>query len=312
MEVFNDDMKLFWKNWHNNYSLFVKKNEIYGSCFIGRIFMYKNLNQNRFIELSSLLIVNKNNVVVCNKDSLYSFINNFYFCSNRNIYIMCNTEVIDDNIEHCNKIIENILNITNIENKTVYLHFGIFSKNIINKLKSTNIRTIDLGYFKFNCPILSKKFYYNIDNILSKINYYIFSNNTVKYESYTNNQIIDEYEPLIIKINNIISLNNKLDSNMEIFGIRFNQETLSQNYLNCLIKGKLTVKSNIPIKIFNGKKWLHIDKNNYNNNFEIYNINKWRISPSNEFLNLNLNKENVEFIIYDVRLKINEIIDNKL
>ena len=97
---------------------------------------------------------------------------------------------------------------------------------------------------------------------------------------------------------------------MEIFGIRFNQETLSKNYLNSVIKGKLTIKSNLPLKIFNGKKWMHVNSLTYDDDFDILNIDKWRISPSNEFLNLNINKENIEFIIYDVKFKITEIIDN--
>ena len=95
---------------------------------------------------------------------------------------------------------------------------------------------------------------------------------------------------------------------MKMFGIRFKQDTLSRNYLNSTIRGKLKVKSNLPLKIFNGENWLHINFNSYENDFEIHNINKWRISPSDEYLSENIGKKNVNFIIYYVEFKIDEII----
>lgn len=165
-----------------------------------------------------------------------------------------------------------------------------------------------MGYFYFKNIIFSKNNYYDINNVLSLLNYYIFHNNIVSYDIITKNTgIIDESDPVIINIKEILSLNEILEPNMKSFGIRFNQKSLSDNYLNSTIKGKLTVKSNIPLKLFDGKNWLHINNDSYDNDFDIYNINKWRISPSNEYLNEHIGKKNIEFIIYDTRFKIYEI-----
>ena len=186
----------------------------------------------------------------------------------------------------------------------------IFSKYISSYLLNYyGITTIDLGYFNLNNVIFSINHYYDINNVLSSINYYIFHNNVIGYDILKNStDILDENNPVIINIKEIISLNDKLEPNIQSFGIRFNQISLSKNYLNSIIKGKLTVKSNIPLKLFNGKNWLHININSYENDFDIYNINKWRISPSNEYLNENIGKNNIEFIIYHIGFKIYEII----
>jgi hypothetical protein len=180
---------------------------------------------------------------------------------------------------------------------------------LIILLTNYNIKTIDLGYFEFKDLLFSKKYYYDINNILSSLNYYIFHNNVIGYEIIKKStEILDESDHLIINIKDIITLNNELDPNMKSFGIRFNQKSIADNYLNSIIKGKLTVISNIPLKLFNGKNWLHINMDSYEENFDIYNINKWRISPSNEYLNENIGKTNVEFKIYHIGFKIYEIV----
>jgi len=147
LNVFDEKMVIFWSQWVERYSMYFKKNLIYLSCFIGRIFMYKNINQNKYLELCSFFIKNKKNIIICSKNNLISLINNFYFSSNSNVYIICNEEenMINDNIEHCSVIIKKIIDLENSDKKDVFLHFGLFSKYIIHELISKNIKMIELG-----------------------------------------------------------------------------------------------------------------------------------------------------------------------
>ena len=313
INIFEKDMVVFWNHFQKRYLNIVRNNTIYGSCFIGRVFMYNNINQNRYIECAGLLVKNKKNIIICNDEFINKYIDNYYFQSNSNVYILCENENnYDDNkiIDTMHNIINNIIIYHNNEINNVFLHYGIFSKYISSYLLNYyGITTIDFGYFNFNNVIFSINHYYDINNVLSSINYYIFHNNVIGYDILKNStDILDESDPVIINIKEILSLNDKLEPNMQLFGIRFNQVSLSNNYLNSIIKGKLTVKSNIPLKLFNGKNWLHININSYENDFDIYNINKWRISPSNEYLNENIGKNNIEFIIYHIGFKIYEII----
>lgn len=295
----------------DKYLNFISNNNIYGSCFIGRIYGYKSINIYNYLKTFIDLIIKNNNIlIICNKNSLNYLSEIVYEKSKMKKIIICPELQYDDDIEfNINNFIEIIKNNCNDSLQYIFFHFGIYTKYIINKLIIKNIKCIDMGLFDFKNIIFTKNFYYDIKNVLYRFNYYIFDNNTIKYQINHDMTILDENESLNIIINKIVCTNNKLDFNMEIFGIRFNQESISKNYTNSIIKGKLKLNSNMPLKIFNGKKWLHINMNTYDDNFEIYNIDKWRISPSNEFLNSNLEKENIEFIIYDVQFKINEIID---
>jgi hypothetical protein len=307
--VFIEKEVWFWNGWDIRYQKHFKNNKIHGSCFIGRVFMYKNINQSKYIEHFSQLIKNKRNIVVCNKTIMVKHINNFYFQSENNIYLLCKEEATfnNENIKNdVNEIINNITKYYNIEKCNIMLHYGLMSKDIcLNLLNNYNITSFDLGYFNFNNISFKKSYYYNINNVLSILNNYIFSNNDIKYSIKTNHEILDEKEPLYINITEILD---ETSNTMKIFGVRFNQESLSCNYLKSIIKGKLKVKSNLPLKIFNGKSWLHININSYENDFEIHNINKWRISPSNEYLSENIGSKNVNFIIYHVEFKIDEIV----
>ena len=307
--VFIEYEAAFWNQWDIRYQPHFKNNKIHGSCFIGRCFMYKNINQSKYIEHMSPLIKNKRNIIVCNKNAMINFINNFYFQSDKNIYLICKDEGVynDEKINNdMNEIINNIKKYYNIEECNILLHYGLMSKVIcFDLLNNYNITSFDLGYFHFTTNILfEKSYYYNINNVLSILNHYIFHNDEIKYNIISNNEILDENEPLYINIDEILDETN----NMKMFGIRFKQDTLSRNYLNSTIRGKLKVKSNLPLKIFNGENWLHINFNSYENDFEIHNINKWRISPSDEYLSENIGKKNVNFIIYYVEFKIDEII----
>jgi len=310
--VFNEEMILFWKNFPERYLTF-SKNRIYGSCFVGRIFMYKNINQNKYLESIGSFVKNKKNIIVCNKDIMHKYINSYYFQSDKNIFVLCeNEQNYDDNMLYVsmNKIINNIIRYYNVNIHRIFLHYGVFSKYVsVYLLNNNNIKTVDLGYFAFNTWLFPKNYYYDINNVLSSLNYYIFHNNIVPYDIITTStDILDESDTIVINIKKIISLNDKLEPNMQSFGIRFNQTSIADNYLNSVIKGKLSVKSNIPLKLFNGKNWLHINTDSYENDFEIYNINKWRISPSNEYLNEHIGQINIEFIIYHIGFKIYEIV----
>jgi hypothetical protein len=103
------------------------------------------------------------------------------------------------------------------------------------------------------------------------------------------------------------------DKEMKIFGVRFNNELIGiqKKYSDEYLIGKLTVKSNLPLKIFNGIIWINSNRNNIeidNFKFKISTLNKWRIGISDDFLNNNLDKTNVEFVINLIEFKICEII----
>ena len=292
------------------YNKFVLKDYIYGSCFIGRIYGYKNINNDKYISFYiNKFIKNKDNIIICSREEYKFFLNKYYFSSNNNIIIICprliNDEYSFDIINYTNKILKLCCS---FKYENIYLHFGIYSKYISYILQKHNINTIDAGTFNINFK-LDKDFIYDINNVLSILNYYIYHNNVIKYNINSNNDVLDENEPLIININEILTENNKLNSYMQCFGIKFNIEAISKHYINSVVKGKLKVKSNLPLKIFNGKNWLNINVKNYDNDLEIHNINKWRISPSNEYLSENMGSKNIEFIIYYIEFKINEIIE---
>jgi hypothetical protein len=294
-----------------SYEDFVNHTTIYGSCFIGRVYGYTVINETKYLQMfNNMHIKNINIIIVCNKNDLNYFLDNIYWNYLNMRVILC-PDLINCDIEFdIDKYVKNIVMIANIDSSyKILLHFGIYSKYISYILSNENISFIDLGSFRFKSLVFDKNHYYNINNVLSSINYYIFHNNVIGYDIVKiSTDILDESDPVIINIKEIISLNDILEPNIQSFGIRFNQISLSKNYLNTIIKGKLTVKSNIPLKLFNGKNWLHINIDSYENDFDIYNINKWRISPSNEYLNDNIGKNNIEFIIYHIGFKIYEII----
>ena len=64
----------------------------------------------------------------------------------------------------------------------------------------------------------------------------------------------------------------KLEFNMSIFGIRF--DSLLTTYTNSIIVGKLRVESNVPLKIYNGTKWIHHNKSTFDDIIEITKLEK--------------------------------------
>lgn len=143
INMFENDMILFWKPWNKQYLNFFNNDIIYLSCFIGRIFMYKNINQSKYIEHAGLLIKNKKNIIICNIDSINKYIDTYYFQSDNNIFILCKNESdYDDNIinSELNNIIMNIMKYYNDDINKIFLHYGVFSKYISNYL---------LNYYKY-------------------------------------------------------------------------------------------------------------------------------------------------------------------
>lgn len=159
--------------------------------------------------------------------------------------------------------------------------------------------------FKQDLPIITQNFYTNL-YLFSIINYYIFSNNVINYEIISNDNILQ------ININKILSKDGKLDFYMKIFGIRFNVEfDYLKRYSDKNIVGFLEIHSNLPIKLFNGVKWINYDVDNIVENnfvFEISKIHKWRIGIADYWLNDNLDKENILFLIDKIEFKIHDIV----
>ena len=153
--------------------------------------------------------------------------------------------------------------------KTYYTFFN----KLINTLKNTNFTNV---YTK-NISLL-----YLLNNIH---NVYIFHNNIIKYK------LITQSNEIIINIDEILSQNNNLDPNMEIFGINIRGVPLTN------FNAKIELQANLPMKIFDGKKWVRYDTNIISEDIFIKNVNKWRISISNDFLKKNLNEKNIVFSV---------------
>lgn len=100
--------------------------------------------------------------------------------------------------------------------------------------------------------------------------YYIYHNNTIQYNL--------ELKIPNITINTTYNVN---DKNIFIFGLKIKIPQLNE------CKLKIKMNSNIPIKIYDGKKWLNFNVCELNEIIQINDTNKWRISPSNEYINSN-------------------------
>jgi hypothetical protein len=184
--------------------------------------------------------------------------------------------------------------------------------------KNTELPTL----FKNTEIKIPKSFYVNL-NIFLLNNYYIYHNNFIKYDilntkpkNITVSNINSKYSYIfedIFKINIHEILDDKY---MYIFGVRFNNQLLGieYKYKDEYLIGKLLIESNLPLKIFDGKNWINYNLNNVeidNFKIKISNLNKWRVGISDEWINNNLNKNNVEFLINDIKFNINEIVTVK-
>jgi hypothetical protein len=191
-------------------------------------------------------------------------------------------------------IIENSIKIYNANfniNITDYINHPLFQKTyyiFINKLIKM-IENINNVYLKHdnvnNIPLL---FLLNdIDNI------YCYHNNIIKYN------IIKYGSEIIVNIDEILSVDGKLNEYMKLFGIKIKiSEIINFNV-------KLNLESNLPIKIYTGKKWINYNTYLIDETIFIDNVEKWRISPSNEYLQSNINKKN---IIFSMKIKIFEYV----
>jgi hypothetical protein len=188
--------------------------------------------------------------------------------------------------------IENNIKIYNEKNN--FECFDYVNHLLYKKTYYTFIEKLILSLINSYFPIIVLNKNLSLLYLLNDINnYYFFHNNVINYK------LIKYGNEIIINIDKILSKNNNLDENMKIFGmnIRVNSEIINLNV-------KIELKSNLPIKIFTGKKWLHCNTNIINDNILIENINKWRISISDDFLNKNLNKKNILHIIRIERFEI--------
>lgn len=183
-------------------------------------------------------------------------------------------------------ILNNIIREYNLKNKcmiTDYINHPLFNltyKVYIDKL-------IKLIETKFRDIDYTKEIKDNEISLLPILNflYYIYHNNVIKYN------INLENNKIIINIEQILSNNGKLDFNMSIFGcsIKFMDIKNKSVNMNC------DIISNLPIKIYDGEKWIHHNKLHFKQFIIIKNIAKWRISPSNNYLQEHLNHKNIEF-----------------
>lgn len=167
----------------------------------------------------------------------------------------------------------------------------IFSDYINHPLYINTYKVFIYKLIKTLCDYNKNKLTLNkIDNDISYLltdinNLYFFHNNVIKYE-------LQKYGTyIVICIEKILSKNNKLDENMKIFGINIR----GFNFLS--VNLKLELESNLPIKIFTGKKWINYNKNIIEDDIFIEDINKWQISISDDFLEKNIEQRNVLFTI---------------
>ena len=168
-------------------------------------------------------------------------------------------------------------------------------------------RVCEIGSYNFALPKFTLTQLINNSKLyrLCKLFHYIYHNNKINYSIKSDSKLIDNTKPLHLIIDKILEVDGKLELNMSIFGIRFDSPL--SLYTNSITVGKLKVDSNIPLKIYTGAKWIHHNKSTYDDLIEIANINKWRISPSNEFLQDNIGKNDIEFIINTISFQLAQI-----
>jgi len=155
----------------------------------------------------------------------------------------------------------------NISEPIEYLNHPLY-KNTYNTFISKLIKVIEN-----NIDVVLLKEISILFLLENKDSFYIYHNNSIKYS-------LVFITPKIILNVTYNLINNEIDANMFIFGFKI---ILPLNINECKLKIKLN--SNIPIKIYDGKKWLHFNVCELNEIIQINDINKWRISPSNEYIN---------------------------
>lgn len=256
----------------------------------------KNLNIDDDIEKITLEEMNNDTIIFnellknqCQSNSIKYF-DLTYECTIKidNKIMLCPTYIGNDHHYNGCRGLSVILNNIKIYNDNNNI---IFSDYINHPLYVNTYKIFIYKLITTLCDDNKNKLTINkIDNDISYLlndinNLYFFHNNIIKYE-------LQKYGTcIVICIENILSKNNKLDENIKIFGVNIR----GFNFVPVNIK--LELESNLPVKIFTGKKWIHYNKNIIEENIFIEDINKWRISISDNFLERNIERTNILFTI---------------
>lgn len=297
-DIFHDTCIKFWiraeskywfddKKWFKRYLSILPKNKtIYLSANISRVTHYKNINLDKYFEYYSKLYLNKEIVVVCNKNKFYSHLNNFLYPADKITFIIIKSErcSIDDEF-----IYENCIKYG--KNKLILMYAGPYATYTSSRIsKIENYRCIDSGSFYFSINDYDFEYLRKINNLTYKFNFELDTNKKYIIENDFKNAdskiIIDENDSLIIKFDSEILKN-------EYIKIHFKTPDILKKYekVNC----EIYLDSNSDCLFFSDKNILINNKENTQININ-FKINSWYIQP--------LNLDNNNFIIKEFKLKI--------
>jgi hypothetical protein len=300
-DIWTDKYRSFWygglyaKRFLNTKC--ISMTNVYGSSFIGRLNQYKIFNSHKYSNYFNKLLLNKINIIICNKEVITSRINAGYFVSHSNIFVICKKETCKNNekivaINNENSVDSIILKTRSLckkYNGNCFLHFGFYSKRICYELSQQDIKCVDLGRWGGIVPKYDKNEIYLINNIISILNYKINVTN-INYKITTSNpDIISEFDPLILNLNKSTQ-----ENQTTIFKLSFPINTLE--YKN--FKVNIHIDSSEELVIFNGKQLINIKGGNKDNIIDIINYNTCYITLSN------FNFIDKELIINSISLKI--------
>ncbi len=257
-DIFNDKCKVFWdKNeylyWFTDKWRIMIKNlipeEKYGHIYlnanISRIHHYPIIEPIKYFEYYCDLFLNKEIIVICNKDILFKHLDNLLFPAKKITFIIIKDKKcsIDEKFIYDNCILYG-------KNKLILAFAGLFATYLSSKLsKVEGYRCIDSGSFYWNRTNFSRNFIYSIDNIINKFYYKINSNleytDNNDYNKLKDCFILDEFKSL--------NFNLKLDSIIiPSFKINFLLPEYMQNFNK--IKCQIYIKKNSDLEYTNNNK----------------------------------------------------------
>lgn len=306
-DIFNDKCLYFWdkkeylywftKKWRTIIKQLIPV-ENYGNIYlnanISRVLHYPVIDPNKYFEYYCNLYLNKEIIVICNKEIMFKHLDNLLFPAKKIIFIIIksNTCSIDEDFIYNNCLLYG-------KNKLILAFAGLFATYLANKIsKIQDYRCIDSGSFYWERNIFSKDFIYSIDNIINKFYYKINSNleytDNNDFNKLTSCFVLDESKSLDfnLKIESIINPTFKIHFILPSYLKKFNK-----------VKCHICIKTNILFTINTGINILVVDKNISKSLFFDFKKFEWYIEPKNYSVN------NIK--IEEITLKIIEIYDCK-
>jgi hypothetical protein len=298
VDIFNESSKMHWvlretRYWFSNINKKTGENKwrekmlkvipkekhtsIYLCSNISRNQHYLNINTGLYYEFFSRIFINKNVVVVANKDKIFNqLLPSFLFPCRKITFIVCKESRCSDDEDF---IYEKCILFG--KGKLTLAFAGLYATKLAYQLSLIeDYQCIDSGSFNFLKESYSFDFLYGIQNILYLF-YYTVINSRVNYV------IVDDYtskEPCYVIHDNLpLTINfdlpeNKLSPNSDQFKIHFNLPNYLYQFDTVLCN--IHIKTNQRCSLFTGYSLIEFNgdyKDKILFNFKNF---KWYITPS--------------------------------